>query len=299
MRRILLAPVSRLLVIVWFVAPITLVSASLADGIDHKVNHDTSGIWNPDVYRGMLFGLTIMLAAFAVYRYRVRQVRKEEQMQSSFRKQLMDMEMTALRSQMNPHFIFNSLNSISRYVMQNDRLIASEYIAKFGKLIRNVLDNSNNRQITLEQELSTLELYIQLEKLRFENKFDYKIITDGVDPSVKIPPMLIQPFVENSIWHGLMQKNEKGSVIISAGMKENNLLVVIIEDDGIGRKKAEELKSKTFVHKSHGMKVTIDRIKLINELYEQKNKVEVVDLFDKNGTASGTKVILLIPVTYI
>jgi len=246
-------------------------------------------------FRALLV-LTLLFIVLAVYRYRISRIRKEEHMQTDFRKQLMDMEMTALRSQMNPHFIFNSLNSINRYVMQNDRLTASEYIAKFGKLIRNVLDNSTSRQITLEQELSTLELYIQLEKLRFENKFDYKIITDGVDASVKIPPMLIQPFVENSIWHGLMQKNEKGSVVVSAAMKMDNLLELIIEDDGIGRKKAEELKSKTAVHKSHGMKVTTDRIKIINELYEQKNKVEVVDLFDKNGNACGTKVILLIPI---
>lgn len=211
------------------------------------------------------------------------------------------MEMTALRSQMNPHFIFNSLNSINRYVIQNDRLTASEYIAKFGKLMRNVLDNSRSKIISLQQELTTLELYIQMEKLRFDDSFGYRITVDeSVDAAnTMIPPLLIQPFVENSIWHGLMHKENKGTVTVYAIMKNDLLLEITVEDDGIGRAQAAALESKTAAHHSHGLKVTSERIRIINELYRQENKIELIDLFDKQHKPAGTKVIILIPINKV
>ncbi len=273
---------------------------SSADGFHWSPERLLTIIITPPWYRTWWFRALLVFVflglLISAYQYRISQVRKEERLQAGFRKQLMDMEMTALRSQMNPHFIFNSLNSINRYVMQNDRLTASEYIAKFGKLMRNVLENSRHETITLKQELDTLELYLQLEKLRFEDKFDFLLVVDEeVDAGgIRIPPLLIQPFAENSIWHGLMHKEEKGLLTIKAAKKSSGLLEICIEDDGVGRARAAELESKKATHPSIGMQVTSDRIRLINELYKQQNRILVRDLVSSDGEPCGTSVTLQI-----
>ncbi len=252
--------------------------------------------WYQTWWFRIILGLILTGILTGIYRMRIRQVKKDERLRSEFHRQITEMEMTALRSQMNPHFIFNSLNSINRYVMQNDRLTASEYIAKFGKLMRNVLDNSKYKSISLQQELETLELYLELEKLRFEDKFEYRVhIDEEVDiSSIQIPPMLLQPFAENSIWHGLMHKQEKGLLLIKVSMLPDGILEITIEDDGIGRAKATELRSKKNTRHSHGMQLTTDRIRLLNELYRQENRIIVNDLIADDGTAAGTRVKLQI-----
>jgi sensor histidine kinase YesM len=218
---------------------------------------------------------------------------------SEFEQKIAETEISALRSQMNPHFIFNCLNSIKLYSLENDSQAASDYLTKFSRLIRMVLENSRSEKVTLENELETLELYIQMEAMRFKDKVKYQInIDQNIDQQfIEIPPLLIQPFVENAIWHGLMHKTEGGLVKIDVSQPKDQMLLIEISDNGIGREKALAYKSKSVMkNKSLGMKVTSERIELINQIYKTNTNVEIIDLKDKNGEALGTKVILNIPI---
>ncbi len=234
------------------------------------------------------------------YRYRISQVRKKEQLKSRYEKKLANVEMTALLAQMNPHFLFNSLNSIDSYIIKNESKKASEYLNNFARLMRLILQNSRSNYISLKDELETLELYIQMEGLRFQDKFQYEILVDKeIDTSsVVIPPMLIQPYVENAIWHGLMHKDNgtagKVEVIVS---KRDNSLLCVVQDNGIGRERAEELKAqRSGNHKrSMGMQITMDRVEMINKLYNTSTSISITDLKDKEGHAKGTRVELVIP----
>ena len=212
-------------------------------------------------------------------------------------KKLSELEMHALRAQMNPHFIFNSLSAINLFILENNGLQASEYLTKFSRLIRLILQNSQEAFIPLERELEALHLYLELESLRYENKFAYKINTDGLlDITViKVPPLIIQPYVENAIWHGLMQKKESGHLEIELYTKDD-LLFCKIADDGIGRKKAAELKSKSALsYKSMGMSITADRIAMLQQQDQSGTHIEINDLVLPDGSAGGTEVIIKIP----
>jgi LytS/YehU family sensor histidine kinase len=232
-----------------------------------------------------------------ISRFRYKRKRDEEQLKTEFKKQLAKAETVALRAQMNPHFIFNCLNSINSFVIDQDHEKASEYLIKFSKLIRLILDNSRSETISLDKELETLKLYILLESARFDNKFscEYHIAPDVQTDSVMIPPMLLQPFVENAIWHGLMQKEGAGMITIEIRTENEEFLNISITDDGIGREKAAELKSKSASHKSHGLKVTSRRIEMMNRLNSTGARVNIFDLKDENGIAAGTRVELIIP----
>ena len=222
-----------------------------------------------------------------------------KQLEISFEKRIAETEMTALRAQMNPHFIFNCLNSIKLYTLENDSETASAYLTTFSRLIRLVLENSQSEKVSLEKEIETLRLYIELEVMRFKDKVNYQIqIDQNVDlPYIEVPPLLIQPYVENAIWHGLMHKEMGGSVNITLNQIDEHLLKVEITDDGIGREQATELKSKSIMkHKSFGLKMTTERLQVINQLYEMDAEVNILDLKDENGKAIGTKVILKIPI---
>ena len=213
-------------------------------------------------------------------------------------KQLAELEMQALRSQMNPHFIFNSLNSINMFILENNKLKASEYLTKFSKLIRLILQNSQEAFIPLERELEALQLYLELETLRFENKFEYKIaVKDEIDTTMlKVPPLIIQPYAENAIWHGLMHKKENGHLEIEV-CREGEILLYKITDDGIGRKKAAELKSKSAsTQKSMGMRITADRIAMLQQ--QNKTSITITDLAFPDGSPGGTEVLIKIPVIY-
>jgi hypothetical protein len=208
-------------------------------------------------------------------------------------------ELKALRSQMNPHFIFNALNSIKSYALNHDTDGVSFYLTKFSKLMRQVLDNSRSEKITLKRELEMLSLYLDMEKLRVGDKFDFEI---NVQPDIEsdfieLPPMLIQPYVENSIWHGLMHKQTKGKVIVTVTIEGESFLIIHILDNGIGRANAAELRSKTGSnHKSFGMKITAERLGNIKQLYDLDITIEVKDLQDTESAAIGTLVTLKIPV---
>jgi len=205
-----------------------------------------------------------------------------------------------LRAQMNPHFIFNSLNSINRFILQNNKTQASEYLTKFSKLVRMILQNSQASLITLESELESLELYLDLEALRFEQHFDYKIFVPGdLDIEVlKVPPLIIQPYAENAIWHGLMHKEEKGHLDIEVSQQHEQLFFKIT-DDGIGRKQAAALKSRSAtMHKSVGLTITAARIAMMQNKKENESPVTINDLVNPDGSAAGTEVIIKIPVLY-
>lgn len=221
------------------------------------------------------------------------------QLKLAFERKLAEMEMAALRAQMNPHFIFNCLNSIKLYTIENDSQRASAYLTKFSRLIRLVLENSRSEKVTLKNELNALELYLQLEAMRFKDKLHFIIHVEAeLDAdSIEIPPMLLQPYVENAIWHGLMHKREGGSVLVKVVALHEDCLQVRITDDGIGRANAAGLKSKSVTsNKSFGMKVTGERISIINQLYHTNTQVAVKDLVDSEGNAAGTEVILNIPI---
>ncbi|MBN4072441.1 tetratricopeptide repeat protein [Crocinitomix catalasitica] len=206
-----------------------------------------------------------------------------------------DLEQKALRAQMNPHFTFNTMNSIQHYITANDRKSAQKYISKFARLVRQILENSEHNYITINEEVSTLELYLELESLRFENGFDYKIILDHeIDPGFdRIPPMLLQPYIENAIWHGLMHKENNCEVSINMS-REEELIKCTIEDNGVGRKKAGELSKNSSGHRSMGMDITTERLDILNA--KKTHYIEITDLEDGEGAAQGTRIEIMIPI---
>jgi len=245
-------------------------------------------------------GLLIsMLAALFIYR-NLSLKRKNEHLenlkaQSDLKLKASELEMQALRAQMNPHFIFNCLSSINHFILKNETDAASDYLTKFSRLIRIVLINSKNKLITLEDELEMLRLYLDMERLRFKNSFSYNInFINSVDiGNIYIPPLLLQPFAENAIWHGLMNKEGEGHLEISL-QTDNDFLICHVIDDGIGRKAASEFRSSDEKKKSLGLKITSERFDLLNESDEKKTYFEFKDLVDDRGNATGTKVMLKI-----
>ena len=209
-----------------------------------------------------------------------------------FMKQISDTKLKALRAQINPHFIGNSLTSISAFIIKNDTQKAAEYLDKFSKLMRSILENSDHKEVSLADDLNALEQYMQLEVLRMENKFTYEIrVADDIDTdNTLIQQLILQPFVENSIKHGLEKKNGDGKIIISI-QKENNMLICSVEDNGIGRKMAEAYKERTSENerKSLGLKITNARIEIINKLKNTNAGIKIFDL------QQGTKVEVKLP----
>ncbi len=203
-----------------------------------------------------------------------------------------------LRQQMNPHFIFNTLNSIQYYMYQHDKISTNNYLTKFSSLIRKTLENSQHTSIPIKDEMDALELYLQLESVRFKEKFDYTINMDeDIDTLLyKIPTMLIQPYVENAICHGLINKDEKGFLHIDLKLLDDSIECTI-EDNGIGREAAMEIKKqKNRNHNSLGTKITESRLNLVNALYGKNMKIDYTDLKDENGNPAGTKVVIHIPI---
>jgi len=205
------------------------------------------------------------------------------------------LEQKLLRSQMNPHFIFNSLIAIQSFIYKKEPVIAGDYLVKFADLIRITLDNSRNEFVLLSRELKMLEIYLELQSLRFENKFDFTIDIDTkIDPElVKVPPMLAQPFIENAIEHGLRYKKEKGLVKIVFSCIDDRI-VFSVTDDGIGRDKARKLEINK-KHESMATSITKDRLKVLSKKFKQNYKLELNDVNDKEGVATGTMVKLTIP----
>ena len=225
---------------------------------------------------------------------------QNEKKQTALEKRATELEMQTLRTQMSPHFIFNSLNSINHFILESDNVQASEYLAKFSRLIRLILQNSRAPFISLESELEALQLYLELEAVRFNHHFQYNInLEEGIDPSlVKVPPIIIQPYAENAIWHGLMQKEDKGKLDIKFFQRDGELFCEIT-DDGIGREKSRKIKSNSkSTHKSLGMKITAERLALLQKENRSEYYIKITDLILADGTPGGTEVLLKIPAQY-
>ena len=224
--------------------------------------------------------LTVM--AFVMYKY-IKQQR--------FANNLLALK--SLRSQMNPHFIFNALNSVNSFIASNDERTANKYLSDFSHLMRSVLENSEEDFIPLQKEIELLDLYTKLEHFRFKDKFDYSIIVDdAVNVSeYQIPPMLLQPYIENAVWHGLRYKTEKGHLYISIDKKSSNEITISVSDDGIGRERSKALKTEhQKKQNSKGMGNIKKRVAILNEMYKDKVDVFIDDY--QNEDDAGTKVVV-------
>jgi len=209
-----------------------------------------------------------------------------------------ELEQRLLRAQMNPHFIFNSLIAIQNYILKNKSLEAGEYLSDFALLMRSILDNSKKEYVSVESELEFLNHYLTLQQMRFRDKFDYKInVSEGIElEETGIPPMLAQPFIENSIEHGFTNKEAKGMIDIKF-FKKNGSIIFELEDNGIGREQAQKHKKKH--HESFATEITTKRIENLNKHGKKKYIFAITDLKSEQGDALGTKVTFTIPLTYI
>lgn len=243
----------------------------------------------------IVFGiLSLLTAAFFIYRYRVKSIEQD----NLIRQEMNQYRQQALSKQMNPHFLFNSLNSIQYYIVKNDRIASSLYLSKFATLMRIILNNSQSQAIPLSDELSALNLYLELESMRFKDRFEYTFELDPLINQVTmlVPPFIIQPFIENSIWHGLMNREGNGILKIKLTLEEN-ILRCIVEDNGVGRKQAAAIKGKDpFGRPSKGISITETRLKLFGSKNVQPKPIVYTDLYDQNGICEGTRVEILIPI---
>jgi ligand-binding sensor domain-containing protein len=245
-----------------------------------------------------VYVLCLVICWWLIDRWRRRGLIEKERIKSRAK----ELEMQALRAQMNPHFIFNCLSSINSFVLKNQTETASDYLTKFSRLIRTVLNNSKKSLISLEEEMDMLRLYIDMEKLRFNDGFVYSIEMDGVVDAggILIPPLLFQPFVENAIWHGLMHKKEKGRLEIHLGM-DGNMLICSIADNGVGRAFAAGVNDHSDSArklKSMGIQITGQRLALVNG-EGGRCGFEIKDLYDEGGNAAGTRVVLRVRTQYM
>ena len=244
--------------------------------------------------------LIAALSGFIIYKNfalkRKNEKLENKHKQVELQQHVTEVEMQALRAQMNPHFIFNCLSSINRFILKNETEAASNYLTKFSRLIRMVLSNSKKPFISLEDELEMLCLYLDMEKLRFKDSFDYRItFINSMDAgNVFVPPLLLQPFAENAIWHGLMHKEGQGHLEIELSI-DKKILTCAITDNGVGRNKAAEVKSKSVEkQKSMGLQITTERLALLNKDHDEQTFFNIEDITDSEGRSAGTRVILKI-----
>lgn len=226
------------------------------------------------------------------------EIERLKKLEMEYDKELAELKVSSLRSQMNPHFIFNSLNSIKRYIIDNEKENAVFYLNKFSKLIRKILASTENRESSLEEELETLKLYVNIENLRFNNSIDFKL---DCDPSIKlssikIPSLITQPFIENAIWHGLSLKKENRRLVVKLKHENPHQVRFDIIDNGIGIEKSSALKAKKLHQKdSLGIKLSEERLIHFSKQYKAEGYITFVDLYE-NNQPSGTKVSIIIPV---
>ena len=212
----------------------------------------------------------------------------------------MESRLQSLRLQMNPHFLFNALNSIQQMILANEEMVATRYLSRFSKLLRTVLIHSDKETITLKEEIDILKMYVELESVRFKDSFAYAIVCDDEieTEEIKIPTLLIQPFVENAIWHGLMHKEGNRKLTVSFVEKED-FLQCIIEDNGVGREKAMAMKISTGQDKKHtgkGISVSEERLRTLKTASGKNGSIEIIDLKNNSGESQGTQVVINFPI---
>lgn len=237
----------------------------------------------------ILLALTIVIAFFINKSIQA----KKKKTESVFQQKIAESQIQSLRAQMNPHFIFNCLNSIENFMMQNEKRKASDYLHKFALLIRTILDSSRNEITSVSLDMEALKLYIDLEQMRFHNKFSY---TENIDPQLlsgdyNVPSLLIQPYVENAIVHGIAHSDKNNLLLTVRATLEDDYIKYIIEDNGIGRCQSEDYnKINKLHHKSVGLKITEDRIHLFNKDENANGYIKIIDLYNADKTPGGTRV---------
>ena len=238
--------------------------------------------------------LSFIGVMYLFLQWRISIVRKREEEKTKINQKLATFQMTAVRAQMNPHFVFNAISSIQHYILSNDTYNSYDYLAKFSHLIRNVLDNSQEEYISIEKEIITLSLYIELEKIRFKTPFEFILnVDDEIDEGeTYIPTMVIQPFIENAIWHGLMPKQTDCKLELSI-QQENETILITIKDNGVGRGTVPKPKEKQ--HVSKAMSLMQQRMKALGVKNNALYTVEIIDLKDENNMPNGTEVRITIP----
>lgn len=253
--------------------------------------------WQMLWFRGLLL-LMIGVVLYTLYRYRVRFIKRRAAERSHFEQQIAAYELQALQSQMNPHFIFNALTTIQYFIQRNDKKSATKYLTTFGDLTRAFLEASKRRYISLEQELELLKMYIDLEQMRFDKKFELNIvIDDDIDIyTTEIPSTLLQPFVENAINHGFFHKDGKGHLDLIFKAHANGGILCIIKDDGIGREQAKIIKENSIrKHKSRGTQLVDERLAVLSKMEGYDIKVKINDVLDADQEVAGTEVQISIP----
>ncbi|MCC6182628.1 MAG: histidine kinase [Bacteroidia bacterium] len=247
----------------------------------------------------VLSSLSLLLVIVALFRFRIYQVKKKQKVEFEKQIEISKAELKALRAQMNPHFVFNSLNSIQHYILNSKEEEAAKYLNKFAKLIRLILNNSEKPTVTINEDMEAITLYLELEKMRFDNKFSYNIkINDSIDGDYdEIPPMLIQPYLENAILHGINPKEGRGHIDLLLTLVNQQFIKISIIDDGIGRKKSMALNSlqASGKHKSMGMKITHERVRIHNLMHQSELSVNITDLYNQQKEPMGTQVDIFIP----
>ena len=243
---------------------------------------------------------TLLWISYGIYKIAYYFIDKREVKKTRINKMLAEYQLMGLKAQMNPHFIFNCLNSIQKYVLDHDSKLAYTYMAKFSKLIRFVLDISDKTFVALSYELEVVKIYAELEQLRFDSKFNFEIeISESIkSDDILVPSLLIQPYLENAIWHGIMNLpiDKKGEVKITVNVL-NDILKIVITDNGIGRAEAKLFNEKT--HQSKGLSINQKRIEAINYLLKTNDAIVTIeDLINSNNKAAGTKVIIKLPIKY-
>ena len=267
--------------------------------IDFKINKP---FWLNTFFL-IYMSLIIIALLYTFYKYQIQKIEKKNQLlldKVNLEKNLNQSKLKAIKSQMNPHFFYNALNTIQSYILSNDKKQAVSYLSKFSTLTRTILEMSEKENITLSEEIKTLGLYLDIEKARFDEDFSYEInIAYGIDiENIKIPSMLLQPYVENAVKHGLLHKKGEKKLTIDFERIFDSLKITI-DDNGIGRQKSAELNAiKNKDHLSFATEAMQNRIALLNQ-YKQKNiAINFDDKFNKNDQSLGTKVIIEIPITY-
>jgi LytS/YehU family sensor histidine kinase len=250
-----------------------------------------------------LIGCVILLISIAYFivknEFKKQQVKQQfETAKNKLEKELQQSTLASIKSQMNPHFLFNALNTIQSYIYQNDKQNASQYLGKFSELTRMILEMSNREKVSLSEEIKALKLYLELEQLRFEEKLKYEIfISKNVDEEmIHIPSMLIQPYLENAIKHGLLHKKDNWLLHVLFEKNEHTLIVKI-DDNGIGRKRSQELqKLKLKQHQSFAMSANEKRLEILNKGLQKPIALQIVDKINESGDATGTTIVLHIPI---
>lgn len=271
------------------------VKAQNRNGVLSKESSTLSFSIKPPYYQTTWFYALIAIIVLLVFYLILKWQLNISKKRLTIENELSALKIKALSAQMNPHFIFNSLNSIQNFLIDSDLRKSNKYLTKFAKLMRLVLNNSDKTFVPIKDVLSSLELYMELEKLRFNDKFEYKF---NIDPKIEIetthiPSMLIQPFIENSILHGILPKQEKGKIEVSIKYISDSSLLCTIEDNGVGREFHKDKIGKK--HKSQGLRITKERLEVFKQLFKDEFKFSFHDLKDEFDKPKGTKVELSVP----